>query len=71
MRRLQAAHAPQICEELPTGNELKDQVEIALILGESIHVNDEGVGQSCQNRVLGDDVVDLFEANDLGLFQDL
>ena len=67
----EAAHLPQLTEQLPSDDVLHEHVQVALVLEVSEQVNDERMADARQDGLLGFDVLDLLQSNDLTLLQHL
>ena len=67
----EAARLPQMREELAADDVLHHEVEVALVLEGTEQVDDVREGDLLEHELLGHDVLDLLERDDLGLFEDL
>ena len=61
----------KVSEKLAAGNEFENEVKVTRVLTKTFEVNNKRVLEVAQNGVLANDVVDLFEPDDLGLFERL
>lgn len=80
MLGVQSSDAAEVGEELAAGDELEHEVEVPRVLAEAFEVDlgislaigyNEGVLEVAEDGVFVDDVVDLLEADDFGLFETL
>ena len=68
---VEAARVAQVREELAADDVLEHHVQVARVLERAREEDDERVVRRLEDRLLPDHVLDLLEADDLGLLQDL
>jgi hypothetical protein len=69
MSSFKSADGPQIGEEFASGDEFKNEVNVARVLAKAFEVDDERMLEVSEDGVLVNDMVHLFEPDNFCFFE--